>query len=102
MKKLMLVAIGLAALVAVAAGTKCRYCNITGYGKGCTSSPNGIHRHIETDAKCEYCGNSGYGFCVYNPEKVHVHGSGNGKCVYCGRTGTGRGCPYAPSGIHQK
>lgn len=84
MKNLILtVAVVAAALGVAATGSKCRYCDSTGYGRGCVYAPDKVHRHIETDERCEYCGNTGYGRgCVHNPAKVHVHGSGNSKCVY--------------------
>ena len=104
MKNLILtVAVVAAAIGLAASASKCRYCDLTGYGRGCVYAPDKVHRHIETDERCEYCGNTGYGRgCVHNPAKVHVHGSGNGKCVYCGLKSSGRGCVHAPDGVHRR
>lgn len=106
MRKLLVVSVLMCAALSLiaAAMTKCRYCSMMNYGRGCPSAPDKIHRHIENDARCEYCGFTNYGRgCAHNPTKVHVHGSGNGKCVYCGMKNVmGKGCPHSPNGVHMK
>ena len=83
--------------------SKCRYCNSTSYGSGCSYSPHKKHEHTDDERKCEFCGSSSYGSgCSYSPAKKHRHGHGANKCVWCGSTSSGSGCSYSPNRVHEK
>lgn len=46
---------------------------------------------------CVYCGSTSYGKgCPYAPKGIHIHTNDSKKCIYCGSTGTGMGCPFNP------
>lgn len=82
---------------------KCKYCNSTSYGSGCSHSPHKHHEHIDDEKHCIYCGSSSYGSgCSNSPNKKHMHGSGANKCRYCGSSSTGSGCPHNPAKVHEK
>ncbi len=49
---------------------------------------------------CVYCGLPSYGRgCRFAPRGIHVHPTAD-KCMYCGLASIGRGCRFAPHGIH--
>lgn len=49
---------------------------------------------------CIYCGLPTYGRgCKFAPHGIHVHPTPD-KCMYCGLKSIGRGCKFAPGGIH--
>ena len=35
--------------------SKCKYCNSTNHGSGCSNSPHKHHEHNEDEKKCVYC-----------------------------------------------
>lgn len=53
-------------------------------------------------SRCMYCGSPSYGKgCRYAPSGVHFHPSDAKKCAYCGSPNYGRGCKLNPQGdIH--
>jgi hypothetical protein len=53
-------------------------------------------------SRCLYCNSTSYGKgCRYAPKGVHFHPSDAKKCSYCGSTNYGRGCKLNPFGdIH--
>jgi hypothetical protein len=53
-------------------------------------------------SRCLYCNSTSYGKgCRYAPKGVHFHPSDPKKCSYCGATSYGRGCKLNPfSDIH--
>jgi len=84
--------------------SKCRYCNSSSYGSGCSNSPTGKHEHTGDETRCEFCGSTLYGrSCSHSPTGYHRHGSGGNKCRWCGSRGTGvGGCSYTPSRNHER
>ena len=83
--------------------SKCRYCNSSSYGSGCSNSPHKKHEHTDDDRKCEFCGSSSYGSgCSNSPTGKHRHGHGGNKCVWCGSSSTGSGCSNSPFRTHEK
>lgn len=53
-------------------------------------------------SRCLYCNSTSYGKgCRYAPKGVHFHGNNPKKCSYCGSPNYGRGCRLNPFGdIH--
>jgi hypothetical protein len=53
-------------------------------------------------SRCMYCNSTSYGRgCKYAPKGIHFHPSDPKKCSYCGSTSYGRGCRLNPfSDIH--
>jgi hypothetical protein len=53
-------------------------------------------------SRCMYCNSTSYGKgCKYAPKGIHFHPDDSKKCSYCGSTGYGRGCKLNPfSDIH--
>lgn len=53
-------------------------------------------------SRCMYCGSTSYGKgCRYAPHGVHFHPSNAKKCAYCGSPSFGKGCKLNPFGdIH--
>jgi hypothetical protein len=53
-------------------------------------------------SRCIYCNSTSYGKgCKYAPKGVHFHPQDSKKCSYCGSTSYGRGCRLNPfSDIH--
>lgn len=48
-------------------------------------------------SRCMYCGSTSYGKgCRYAPHGVHFHPSDAKKCAYCGSTSFGKGCKLNP------
>jgi hypothetical protein len=83
--------------------SKCRFCNSTSHGSGCSYSPHKKHEHVENEKVCEFCGSSSYGSgCSYSPTGKHRHGHGANKCIWCGSTSNGSGCSYSPNKTHEK
>jgi hypothetical protein len=57
--------------------------------------------HPDADG-CVYCGLPAIGRgCRFAPEGIHVHPTTD-RCMYCGSTAIGRGCRFSPTGIHQR
>lgn len=53
-------------------------------------------------SRCMYCNSTSYGKgCKYAPKGIHFHPDDSKKCSYCGSTSYGRGCRLNPfSDIH--
>ena len=53
-------------------------------------------------SRCSFCGSADYGKgCRFAPHGVHMHQSNGAKCVYCGSTNYGKGCRLNPtSNLH--
>jgi hypothetical protein len=82
--------------------TRCRYCNSTAFGSGCSHSPNRVHEHTCDPSRCEFCGSTAYGpGCSFSPSKRHRHGQGS-KCRWCGSTALGPGCSFSPTRTHER
>lgn len=53
-------------------------------------------------SNCVYCGLPAHGKgCRFAPKGIHIHATPN-KCMYCGLNLTGPGCRFAPNNIHVK
>lgn len=54
------------------------------------------------NSNCLYCNLPIYGKgCRFAPNGLHVHATIN-KCMYCGLNAIGKGCRFAPNGLHVK
>ena len=48
-------------------------------------------------SRCQYCNSTSYGRgCRYAPKGVHIHASDSKKCSYCGSSNYGTGCKLNP------
>ena len=85
-----------------AMSTRCRYCNSTAFGPGCSHSPHRKHEHTCDPGRCEYCGSTAYGpGCSFSPNRSHRHGQG-AKCRWCGSSALGPGCSFSPTRVHER
>jgi len=57
---------------------------------------------IKTISRCLYCGSTSYGKgCKFAPKGVHFHADDTKKCSYCGSPNYGKGCKMNPfSDLH--
>lgn len=56
-------------------------------------------RPTTQQSRCMYCGSTTRGRgCRYAPHGVHFHPDDSRKCAYCGSTNYGRGCKINPTG----